>query len=169
VLCEADQVVHRAHAAQTFDRVLSGLALVLPVDHAFECDSPFIHHCLHLAGRDCHVGGQQLADASEGDERTALRVLAHALEVPARQIADNSGMDPGVVIERIRSGTGGFGFDGATGKFLDLMEAGIIDPAKVVRVAVQNAISVAGTLLLAEATMTQRDEPKDKQPAEQFA
>jgi chaperonin GroEL len=112
---------------------------------------------------------EQLADGSEGDERTALRVLAHALEVPARQIADNSGMDPGVVIERIRSGTGGFGFDGATGKFLDLMEAGIIDPAKVVRVAVQNAISVAGTLLLAEATMTQRDEPKDNQPAEQFA
>jgi chaperonin GroEL len=105
---------------------------------------------------------EQLAASAEGDERTALRVLAKALEVPARQIAENSGMDAGVVLERIRSGSNGYGYDGATGQFVDLVQAGIIDPAKVVRVAVQNAISVAGTLLLAEATLTEHEEPKDR-------
>ena len=103
---------------------------------------------------------------AEGDERTALRILSKALETPARQIAENSGADPGAVIDRIRCGTGSFGFDGASGEFKDLVQAGIIDPTKVVRVALENAVSVAGTLLLAEATLTEIPEEKDHQPAE---
>jgi chaperonin GroEL len=107
---------------------------------------------------------EELASQSEGDERTALRILVLALEAPARQIAANSGVDPGVVVERIVQGTGSFGFDAATGCYGDLMEAGILDPTKVMRVALQNAVSVAGTLLLAEATLTEVLDEEDRRP-----
>ena len=101
------------------------------------------------------------AQGCEGDERTALLMLARALEAPPRQIAANSGIDPGVVVDRIRSGEGAHGLDAAVGEYVDLSEAGIIDPTKVVRVALQNAVSVAGTLLLAEATLTEHADAKD--------
>jgi chaperonin GroEL len=81
------------------------------------------------------------------------------LEAPARQIAENSGVDGGVVVER-RTGTGNVGFHAASGKYVDLIEAGIIDPTKVVRLACENAVSVAGVLLLTEATMTEVTETK---------
>jgi chaperonin GroEL len=86
------------------------------------------------------------------------------LEAPARQIADNSGADPGVVVDRMR-GSGGVGYDAALNRYVDLMEAGIIDPAKVVRIALENAVSVAGTLLLTEATMTEIREKKSEPAA----
>ena len=98
---------------------------------------------------------------TEGDERTGLLILKHALEAPARQIAENSAADDGVVVSRMREGTGNFGFDAARGVYLDLMEAGIIDPAKVVRIALENAVSVASVLLLTEATMTEVPEPRE--------
>ncbi len=101
----------------------------------------------------------------EGDARTALRILARALEAPARQIAKNSEVDDGVVVERMRAGQGAFGFDAAAGKYVDLIEAGIIDPAKVLRVALENAVSIASTLLLTDATLTDAPEPKDKREA----
>jgi chaperonin GroEL len=91
----------------------------------------------------------------EGDERTGLRILLRALEEPAREIARNSGVDPGVVVERLRAAGGTLGFDAARGQYVDLMEAGIIDPTKVARIALENAVSVAGVLLLAEATLTE--------------
>jgi chaperonin GroEL len=99
----------------------------------------------------------------EGDERTGLRILRHALEAPTRQIAENSGADGGVVVDRMRNGAGNFGFDAARGTYVDLVEAGIIDPTKVVRVALENAVSVASVLLLTEATLTEASEPK-KEP-----
>jgi chaperonin GroEL len=113
---------------------------------------------------------EQLASESDGDERTGLRILARALETPTRQIAENSGADPGVVVDHIRCGSGGYGFDAARGVYGDLLEAGIIDPTKVVRVALQNAVSVAGVLLLAEATLTERqDEKREEAPREELA
>ena len=107
----------------------------------------------------------------DGDERTGALMLRRALEAPTRQIAENSGVDGGVVVDRMRQGTGAFGFDADTGEYVDLLAAGIIDPTKVVRVALENAVSVAGTLLLAEATLTEvRDEDdsrrrRDLEPA----
>lgn len=98
---------------------------------------------------------------TDGDERTGIRILLKALEAPARQIAENSGVDPGVVATRMRDSQGNVGFDAAKGEWVDLIEAGIIDPAKVVRVALENAVSVASTLLLTEATMTDLPEPKE--------
>ena len=100
---------------------------------------------------------------TEGDERTGLRVLRQGLTEPARQIALNSGIDAGVAIEKIRSASGNInmGLDAATGRYVDLVEAGIIDPTKVVRVALENAVSVASVLLLTEATLTELPEPKE--------
>jgi chaperonin GroEL len=95
----------------------------------------------------------------EGDERTGVLILRRAIEAPARQIADNSAADSGVVVHRMLGGSGNFGFDAASGEYVDLMEAGIIDPTKVIRVALENAVSVAGTLLMAEATLTDAPEP----------
>jgi chaperonin GroEL len=100
------------------------------------------------------------AGACEGDERTGVLILRRALETPTRQIAANSGVDGGVVVDRMRQGSGNFGFDAARGMYCDLIEAGIIDPTKVLRVALENAVSVASVLLLTEATLTELPEPK---------
>ncbi|HEU4953932.1 MAG TPA: chaperonin GroEL, partial [Gemmatimonadales bacterium] len=105
------------------------------------------------------------AARAEGDERTGVQVLRRALEAPTRQIAANSGADGGVVVDRMRSGAGANGYDAATGAYVDLVEAGIIDPTKVVRLALENAVSVAGVLLLAEGTLTEIPEPKTEHPA----
>jgi chaperonin GroEL len=99
----------------------------------------------------------------DGDERTGLRILKRALEAPTRQIAENSGADGGVVVGQMRAGKGNHGFDAACGEYVDLVEAGIIDPAKVVRVALENAVSVAGVLLLTDATLTEVPEPKGEE------
>jgi chaperonin GroEL len=95
-----------------------------------------------------------------GDERTGLLILRRALEAPTRQIAENSTVDGGVVVDRMICGKGNYGFDAARGEYVDLVEAGIIDPTKVVRVALENAVSVASVLLLAEATLTEKPEEK---------
>jgi chaperonin GroEL len=101
----------------------------------------------------------------EGDERTGLQILRRALEVPTRQIAQNSALDGGVVVERMRRGAGTEGLDAATGSFVDLMEAGIVDATKVVRLALENAVSVAGVLLLTEATLTEQPEREPERAA----
>jgi len=102
----------------------------------------------------------------DGDERTGVRILKRALEAPARQIADNSGVDAGVVVDRIRAADGAIGFDAALNRYTDLMAAGIVDPTKVIRVALENAVSVASTLLLTEATMTDIPEKRPAPPAQ---
>ncbi len=96
--------------------------------------------------------------ASTGDERTGVQILLRALESPTRQIAENSASDGGVVVDRMLHSEGNVGFDAATKQYVDLLEAGIVDPTKVVRTALENAVSVAGVLLLTEATMTEKPE-----------
>ena len=96
----------------------------------------------------------------EGDERTGVQILRRALEAPARQIADNSAVDGGVVVSKMLESAGNVGFDASRKQYVDLMEAGIVDPTKVVRIALQNAVSVASILLLTEATMTEKPEQK---------
>lgn len=103
---------------------------------------------------------EQEAAKTEGDEHTGLLILKRALEAPARQIAKNSAADDGVVVARMREGTGNLGFDAAHNTYVDLMQAGIVDPTKVVRIALENAVSVASILLLTEAIMTEIPEPK---------
>jgi chaperonin GroEL len=101
-----------------------------------------------------------------GDERTGVQCLKRALEAPARQIAENSAVDGGVVVHNMLAGTGTQGFDAARGEYVDLYEAGIVDPTKVVRIALENAVSVASILLLTEATMTELPEKEKPLPAE---
>jgi len=108
----------------------------------------------------CIAALEREEGATEGDERTGLGILKHALTVPTRQIAVNSGADGAVVVEAMRQGSGNQGFDAASGKFVDLVEAGIIDATKVLRLALENAVSVASTLLLTEATLTEIPEPR---------
>lgn len=105
---------------------------------------------------------EQAAAQAEGDERTGLLILKRALEAPARQIAENSAFDGGVVVNEMRKGTGNYGFDAARSEYVDLMEVGIIDPTKVVRIALENAVSVASVLLLTEATLTELPEQKPR-------
>ena len=99
---------------------------------------------------------------ASGDERTGVQILRRALEAPTRQIAENSAVDGGVVIDRMINGVGNTGFDAARKEYVDLLEAGIVDPAKVVRVALENAVSVASVLLLTEATMTELPEKNEE-------
>jgi len=103
-----------------------------------------------------------------GDERTGLSILKRALEAPTRQIAENSSVDAGVVVDRMRSGKGDFGFDAARCEYVDLVKSGIIDPAKVVRVALENAVSVASVLLLTEATLTEIPEKRERVAREEL-
>jgi chaperonin GroEL len=98
----------------------------------------------------------------EGDERTGLQILRRALEAPTRQIAENSNVDGGVVVNQMRAGKGNMGFDAARKEYVDLVEAGIIDPTKVVRVALENAVSVSSLLLLTEATLTEVPDKKEE-------
>jgi chaperonin GroEL len=107
------------------------------------------------------AGVEREESKSEGDERTGLQILRRALEAPTRQIAENSAVDGGVVVNEMRKGIGNLGFDAARKEYVDLVEAGIIDPTKVVRIAMENAVSVASVLLLTEATLTEVPEPKD--------
>ena len=95
-----------------------------------------------------------------GDEKTGFAILKHALEAPTRQIAENSGEDGGVVVNQMRKGTGSYGFDAAKREYVDLAQEGIIDPTKVVRTALENAVSVASVLLLTQATLTETKEEK---------
>jgi chaperonin GroEL len=112
----------------------------------------------------CREAVNAEAQSAEGDERTGLQILERALSTPARQIAENSAVDGGVVVAKMSEGTGNYGFDAARNTYVDLVEAGIVDPAKVVRIALENAVSVASTLLLTEATMTELPEEKTEAP-----
>jgi chaperonin GroEL len=103
---------------------------------------------------------EALEQRCDGAERVGVRVLRNALEVPARQIARNGGVDDGPIVEKVRAGSGFFGYDAHARQYADLDERGIIDATKVVRVALENAVAVAGVLLLADVTMVELEEPQ---------
>jgi len=90
-----------------------------------------------------------------GDQQYGLNIIRRAVEEPLRQIAQNAGMEGAVVANRVRGGVGAFGYNAATGEYQDLIEAGVIDPTKVVRVALQNAVSVASLMLTTEALIAE--------------
>lgn len=100
-----------------------------------------------------------LAEKLEGDEATGARIVAKALEEPLRWIAQNAGFEGAVIVQQVERETGNNGFNAATGEFEDLLKAGVIDPAKVTRSALQNAVSVASLLLTTEAIVADKPEP----------
>jgi chaperonin GroEL len=106
---------------------------------------------------------QEAVDKVRGgndDEKTGRAIVRRAIEEPIRQIAANAGFEPGVVVEQVRGGTGNFGFNAASGKYEDLMTAGVIDPAKVTRSTLQNAASIAALLLTTEALVAEQKDDK---------
>ena len=98
-----------------------------------------------------------------GEEQLGVNLLKRTLEEPVRQIADNAGFEGSVVVQHVMEGKGNFGFNAETGEYEDLMEAGIIDPTKVTRFALQNASSVAGLLMTTEAMVAEKPEKKKSQ------
>ncbi|HWM58241.1 MAG TPA: TCP-1/cpn60 chaperonin family protein, partial [Pseudonocardia sp.] len=98
----------------------------------------------------------------DGDEATGANIVKVALEAPLKQIAINAGLEGGVVAEKVRGLNAGEGLDAATGEYKDLIKAGIIDPAKVTRSALQNAASIAALFLTTEAVIADKPE---KHPA----
>jgi chaperonin GroEL len=101
----------------------------------------------------------------EGDEATGARIVYSAVEAPTHTIAENAGDSGAVVVERVRSEQGNVGYNALTGTFEDLVKAGVIDPAKVTRAALQNAASIAGLLLTTEAVVADKPEPPSPAPA----
>ena len=99
-----------------------------------------------------------LFDSLQGDEATGARLVHRALEAPARLIADNAGLEGAIVVQQVEAESGSTGLNAATGEFVDLLKAGVIDPAKVTRAALQNAASIAGLLLTTEALVADKPE-----------
>jgi len=102
---------------------------------------------------------------AEGDEATGLNIVKRALEEPLRQIAENAGLEGSVIVEKVRDAKAGFGLNAATGEFVDMVKAGIVDPAKVTRSTITNAASIAGLVLTTEALVVEKPEPKKAAPA----
>lgn len=108
----------------------------------------------------------KLADVTEGDEKTGMQIVLKALEAPVRQIAQNAGLEGSVIIEKIKeSGKVGYGFDAASESYKDMIEAGIVDPTKVTRSALQNAASVAAMVLTTESLVADKEEENDAMAA----
>jgi len=103
----------------------------------------------------------------EGDEATGAKIVEVSIEAPLKQIAINAGLEGGVVVEKVRNLDAGFGLNAATGEYVDMIKAGIIDPAKVTRSALQNAASIAALFITTEAVITDKPEPKGANPAPQ--
>ena len=109
---------------------------------------------------------QALLDSVEGDEKTGVQIVAKALEAPIRQIAANAGLDGSVILEKVRTfGKNGYGFDAYKEEYCDMVSAGIIDPAKVTRSALENAASVSAMVLTTESLVADKPEPPAPAPA----
>ncbi|MDP4272140.1 MAG: TCP-1/cpn60 chaperonin family protein, partial [Bacteroidota bacterium] len=94
------------------------------------------------------------------DEATGVEIIKRALEEPIRQIATNAGLDGAVIVQKVKEGTGDFGFNARTEVYENLHEAGVIDPTKVARIALQNAASIAGMFLTTECVLAEKEEEK---------
>ncbi|KVT87430.1 molecular chaperone GroEL [Burkholderia ubonensis] len=101
---------------------------------------------------------------ANGDQDAGVHIVLRALEAPLRVIASNAGDEPSVVIAKVLEGKGNFGYNAATGEYGDLVEAGVVDPTKVTRTALQNAASIAGLILTTDATVAEA--PKDEKPVQ---
>jgi chaperonin GroEL len=161
---------------------LSGGVAVIKVGAATEVELKERKHRIEDAVRNAKAaveegivagGGVALIQASKkaldalklsGDEATGVNIVRVAVEAPLKQIATNAGLEGGVVVEKVSHLKAGEGLDAATGEYVDMIKAGIIDPAKVTRSALQNAASIAGLFLTTEAVVADKPE-KEKAPA----
>ena len=108
---------------------------------------------------------EKIVSELEGDERTGARIVLKALEAPLYRISENAGLDGSVIVNKVKESPDGIGFDAYNEQYVDMVAAGIIDPAKVTRSALQNAVSVASTLLTTEAAVVEIPAPEPSMPA----
>lgn len=109
---------------------------------------------------------EKLVEQAEGDEKTGMKIVLKALEAPVRQIAKNAGIDGSIVVDKIKNSNEiGFGFDASSEKYVNMLEAGIIDPTKVTRSALENAASVASMVLTTESVVADKKSESDAMPA----
>ena len=104
---------------------------------------------------------EKLASTLEEDEKLGAKIVLNALEEPIKQIARNAGLEPAVILEKVKNSEKGIGFDASTEKYVDMKKEGIVDPTKVTRSAIQNASSVASMILTTESLVTEKKEPKE--------
>ncbi len=102
----------------------------------------------------------KLTETATGDEKTGIQIILRALEEPVRQIAENAGLEGSVIVDKIKTSDKGIGFDALNEKYIDMIENGIVDPAKVTRSALQNAASIAAMVLTTESLVTDKPEPE---------
>jgi len=137
------------------------------VDDSLSATKAAVEEGIVIGGGAALIRATAKIDISDlsGDELVGAEIITRAITAPLRQIAANAGYDPGVVLDTVKKGSDNLGFNAATGEYVDMMEAGIIDPLKVERVALQNATSVASLLLTTEATINEIPKEKDSTPA----
>ena len=161
---------------------LSGGVCVLEVGAASEteqkekkdrCDDALcatraaIEEGIVTGGGVSYIRAQESLEGLQGDntdETTGIQIIRRAIEEPLRQICSNAGLEGAVIVNKVREGKGNFGFNAKTEQFEDLRQAGVIDPAKVSRVALENAASVAGMFLTTECVITDKKEDKPEMP-----
>ena len=108
---------------------------------------------------------EKVADSLEGDEKTGANAVLKALEAPLYFIAQNAGLEGSVIVNKVKESKAGIGFNALTGEYVDMVKAGILDPTKVTRTALQNATSVASTFLTTESVVSTKKEPQPPMPA----
>jgi len=119
----------------------------------------------YLAGGSIFINAipelSKLVDKLNGDEKTGALIIMRSLEEPLRQIAANAGVDGSIVVDKVKGSSKGTGFDAVKEEYVDMIKAGIVDPAKVTRTALQNAASIAAMILTTESTVADKPEKKE--------
>ena len=133
------------------------------VDDALHATRAAVEEGIVAGGGVALIRCQKALDAVEvcGDEAVGVSIIRKCLEAPLRQLVENAGLEAALIVENVRNGKGAYGYNVATGEYTDLVKAGVLDPAKVTRSALQNAASIAGLLLITECMVTEIPEKKE--------
>jgi chaperonin GroEL len=136
------------------------------VEDALHATRAAVEEGIVPGGGVVYVRAQKALDSLklEGDMKVGAEIVRRALEEPLRQIAENAGWEGSIVVQKVRDGKDAFGFNAETEKFENMYEAGIIDPTKVSRIALENAASIAGLMLMTEATIVEKPEEEKAPP-----
>jgi chaperonin GroEL len=137
------------------------------IEDALSATKAAVEEGIVAGGGTVLLNAQKVLDKDQGlsgDQATGVAIVRKALEEPVRQIAQNAGAEGAVIIEEVRKGKTNWGYDALNGKYVDMFKAGIVDPAKVTRSALQNAASIAAMVLTTEAVITEIPENKGAAP-----
>jgi chaperonin GroEL len=137
------------------------------VEDALHATRAAVEEGVLAGGGVAYLRGQKALDTLklEGDEAVGVQIVRRALEFPTRQLADNAGQEGALIVQEVKKRSGNEGFNVATGKYEDLVKAGVVDPTKVVRTALQNAASISALMLTTEALVTELPEKEKPGPA----